>query len=328
MSQHPPPDHDASRRAYAARINRVIDFIDAHLADPMDLSTLADVANFSPWHFHRVFQAMTGETLADRVRRRRLEAAAQRLLATPAQAALAVALDVGFGSAEVFTRAFRAHFGMTPSHWRRGGWRDWARQRHLELRKIHQEVRKENQAAALIFLEHPEHWPLGRLNEEPSLTMNIDIRTLPPRRLAYMRYTGPYGHPGINETWQRFMAWGAQRGLTQPRRTMYGISQDNPEITPPERCRYDCCVEVDASFDPEGIVGVQDLAGGRYACALFTGTGATIAQAWMTLYGQWMPSSGWQAGDGPALELYDKDFVMDETTGQFSCLLCVPIKSL
>src|SRR6476646_11717671 len=100
-----------NRSWYTASINRVVDHIDAHLAEPLDLETLAAVAHFSPWHFHRLFQALTGETLADRVRRRRLETAAARLLATPPQPALRIALDVGFGSAEVFTRAFRAHFG-------------------------------------------------------------------------------------------------------------------------------------------------------------------------------------------------------------------------
>ena len=103
---------------YVARINRVFDYIDEHLADPLDLAKLAAVAFVSPWHFHRVFQALTGETLADRVRRRRVEVAATRLLAQPPAPALTIALDVGFGSPEVFTRAFRAHFGVTPTAWR------------------------------------------------------------------------------------------------------------------------------------------------------------------------------------------------------------------
>ena len=77
------------RSWYIASINRVVDYIDAHLAESLDLETLADVAHFSPWHFHRLFQAFTGETLADRVRRRRLETAAARLLESPPQSALA-----------------------------------------------------------------------------------------------------------------------------------------------------------------------------------------------------------------------------------------------
>src|SRR2546430_2581137 len=121
------------RRAYLARVNRVIDHIDANLAAPLDLGALAEVAHFSPWHFHRVFQAMTGETVVERVRRRRLEIAASRLLSSPPVPALRIALDVGFGSAEVFSRAFRAHFGVTPTAWRRGAFREWAERQHAEM---------------------------------------------------------------------------------------------------------------------------------------------------------------------------------------------------
>lgn len=140
-----------SRQRYVARINRVVDHIDAHLAEPLDLAALAAVAHFSPWHFHRLFQAMTGETLAERVRRRRLEVAAARLLASPPQSALSVGLSVGFASAEVFTRAFKAHFGVTPSAWRRGGWRAWAAGHQEQLRKIHQAERKAHQAVVVTL---------------------------------------------------------------------------------------------------------------------------------------------------------------------------------
>ncbi len=106
MSHHP---------SYTARVNRVMDHIEAHLDETLDLYALAGIAQLSPFHFHRLFQALTGETLADRVRRRRLEVAAGRLLMRPDSTALRIALDVGFNSAEAFTRAFRAHFGVTPT---------------------------------------------------------------------------------------------------------------------------------------------------------------------------------------------------------------------
>jgi AraC family transcriptional regulator len=318
--------------AYVARINRVVDHISAHIrtqgTEPLDLATLAGVAHFSPWHFHRVFQAMTGETLADCVRRLRLEAAAQRLLASPPQAALTVALDVGFASAEVFTRAFRAHFGMTPTAWRRGGWREWSGRQRRHLSKIHQEVHKAHQATATLFRDDPDDWPAGQPTTEKGLTMNVEIKTLPAMRLAYLRHTGPYGHPGIPQTWQRFMTWHAQNARATVGTRMYGISQDNPDVTPPGKCRYDCCVEVPPAFQPKGEVGVQAFDGGRYACVRFTGTSATIHDAWMKMFGEWLPGSGWQAGDAPSLELYGDDMAPDPKTGAFTCWLCVPVRPL
>jgi AraC family transcriptional regulator len=314
------------RSWYTAAINRVVDHIDAHLAEPLDLETLAGVAHFSPWHFHRLFQALTGETLADRVRRCRLEAAAGRLMSSPPESALRIALDVGFGSAEVFSRAFRTHFGMTPTAWRRGGFRAWARKHGLQLRKIHQADRKAHQATAVAFSQDGDLWPHGRHRRRGGKKMQVEMRTLPETRVAYMRHVGPYGSSSITKMWQRFAAWCGANGLLEPRPTMYGISQDSPKITAPDKCRYDACVEVDARFQPKDDVGVQTIWGGRYACARFTGTAAEIHGAWMRFIGDWIPDSGYQCENHAALELYEPDFTVDPKTGAFSCLLCMPVR--
>lgn len=317
----------ASRHRYIARINRVVDHIDAHLGEPLDLIALAAVANFSPWHFHRVFQAMTGETLAERVRRRRLEVAAARLLGSPPESALVVAVGVGFGSAEVFTRAFKAHFGVTPSAWRRGAWREWAARHQQQLSKIHQAERKAHQAVVAALCHDGVPRPVVAATDLKGTTMNVELKTLPDMRLAYMRHTGPYGSPGISQTWQRFGAWAAQHGAMKPGGAMVGISQDSPDLTAPEKCRYDACVEVDAEFRPEGEVGVQTLPGRRYACGHFNGTALEIHAAWQRMFGEWLPDSGWQTDEGPAIELYDLSG-MDAATERMTCLLCVPVRAL
>ena len=157
--------------------------------------------------------------------------------------------------------------------------------------------------------------------------MPVELKTLPPTRVAYMRHTGPYGDAGIGRVWQRFATWCADHGLMQPRRTMYGISQDDPSATPADLCRYDCCIEVDDDFKPEGEVGVQNLQGGRYACTRFVGTNADIHAAWERMFGVTLPQSGCEPEDAPALEMYDQDFAMDEKTGAFKCWLCVPVKA-
>lgn len=157
--------------------------------------------------------------------------------------------------------------------------------------------------------------------------MKVEIKTLPPVRVAYLRHVGPYGSSGIAQLWQRFAAWCGEHGLMEPRRVMYGISHDNPDVTPPEKCRYDACIEVGEDFKPQGEVGVQTLRGGRFACARFSGTSADIHGAWMRLC-DWLPDSGWQADDAPPVEVYGRDFAMDEKTGAFNCELCMPVRAL
>ena len=124
--------HQDSRSEYVDRMHRVLEHIDRELDQPLELERLARVANFSPFHFHRLFTAWMGETLGDYMRRRRLELAAQRLVAQPRLPVLQVALSVGFGSTEAFARAFKTRFGSTPT-----GWRDSQRRKRDQSKSKH-----------------------------------------------------------------------------------------------------------------------------------------------------------------------------------------------
>ena len=99
-------DHDEQafragiRAEYARRINRVLNYIDAHLDQPLDGAHLADIANFSRFHFHRIFAAWMGETLGSYAQRRRLEKAAFRLSCGSKETVLETALATGFQSAK------------------------------------------------------------------------------------------------------------------------------------------------------------------------------------------------------------------------------------
>lgn len=107
----------ATRHDYQARVVRVLRHIQEHLDGALDLQELARVACFSSFHFHRVFAAMTGETIADHVRRLRLERAAMQLRSSP-RPVIQVALDAGYQAHEAFTRAFKAAFGVSPAQFR------------------------------------------------------------------------------------------------------------------------------------------------------------------------------------------------------------------
>jgi AraC family transcriptional regulator len=128
-----------SRAEYAQRMHRVLAHIDQHLDRALSLPELAEVAHFSPFHFHRLFAAWMGETLGEYLRRRRVEVAAMRLSAQLRVKVLNVALSVGFGSSEAFTRAFRLRFGCAPSVWR-------DQRRVLRNSKMSQVVSKIDQA--------------------------------------------------------------------------------------------------------------------------------------------------------------------------------------
>jgi AraC family transcriptional regulator len=156
---------------------------------------------------------------------------------------------------------------------------------------------------------------------------DLELRTLRPIRVAYMRRVGPYGSPEITAMWGRFHAWCEANGLMSPRRTMYGVAQDNPNITPPDRLRYDACVEIDDGFQRNGVVDVQTLPGGTFACTSFRGTAAEIPAAWVRFLGHTIPQSGYEPDLVPGIEIYGSDFAVDPKTGAFECVLCMPVRN-
>lgn len=328
-------DQGAHRAEYAQRMNRVIDYIDLHLDQPLELARLAGVANFSPFHFHRVFAAWMGETLGDYTRRRRLEKAAFRLSSGQAESVLTTALAAGFGSGEAFARAFKLKFGCTPSAWRAD-----TRQRLAAQAPGHSAVpgAGSNPDQVLGKFDQAPKRGIGdddvSRNDTGDFHMNVTVIDLPAARVAYHRLIGPYG-PGIGAFWRATVApWIASHGLDQ--QTCYGVGHDDPSITVPDKCRYDACVSLPASarqsFDSAGSAGITTLPGGRYAVARFEGRPAALADAWTWLTRDWLPDSGLQPDDRPCFEMFSPNTVTKPHTGQevgrLVCDLCIPVRPL
>jgi AraC family transcriptional regulator len=132
--------------------------------------------------------------------------------------------------------------------------------------------------------------------------MEVRIESVPVMRVAFMRHNGPYRQVG--QTWGRLCAWAGPRGLVGPRTVMLGVAHDDPQVTPPEKLRYDACLTVDGRFKPEGDVGVQEVGGGEYAVTTHRGPYDTIGQTVTRLCGEWLPASGREPRPVPMFEIY------------------------
>jgi AraC family transcriptional regulator len=307
---------------YRSRINRVMDHIHAHLGEALTLEQLAQVACFSPYHFHRIFTALVGETLGDHLRRIRLERAAGMLRGNPYHPVTEIALGCGFSSSAAFARAFRAHFGMSATDWRQGD-----RKGGKTLRKPGDTDRKEGKAVTLPG-EYNRSVKSLHTHQRRRKAMKVEIKELPPYHVAYMRHLGPYG-PGVSRHWEKFNRWAEARDLQPKGAVSLGISHDDPSITPPEKCRYDACVEVPPEFKPEPGVNLTDIPGGKYAVTRFKGTDRDIGKAWNDLFRTWLPSSGYQPDDRPCFELYISSGKKECPPGRtFECDICVPVRPL
>jgi AraC family transcriptional regulator len=141
--------------------------------------------------------------------------------------------------------------------------------------------------------------------------------------VVVMRYTGAYGEP-LGRFWRHTVnPWLADLGLLDCPR--YGVSLDNPMHTPPERCRYDACIELPPRLALEDVEsGI--IAGGTYAVVPFKGTSAEVGAAWDNLVGAVFASGAWRTdARRPPFEHYPRGSVFDDRTGRFTCELCLPV---
>lgn len=99
-------------------VQKMQDYIEEHLHEPITLVMLAKAAGYSPWHAARMFKEMTGKTPFDYIRSLRLSRAAMKLHNEDVKI-MDVALDFVFDSHEGFTRAFSKQFGITPKDYTR-----------------------------------------------------------------------------------------------------------------------------------------------------------------------------------------------------------------
>lgn len=302
---------ESSLAEYHTRIGKVLDYINAHMAEDLPLETLADAACFSSFHFHRIFSSMTGETPAGYVNRLRLERSANLLITSPSVSITEIALACGFSSSATFSRSFKKHFGIPASQVRD----------ESKKCKTESKIGKARGSITPYIEDGHTHRQQSR---ERSASMNVTITQLPPYHIVYAASLKGYVQEHIDAVWRKICGWAGPHPWFGRETKMIGIGFDNPNITPKEKCRYYACLTVPSEVHPPSGFGVMDLPGGTYAVKHFEGKTAQLADAYGELYGHWLPKSGYQPANSPCYEVYTS-LPEHSDTGNFVIEICLPI---
>jgi AraC family transcriptional regulator len=254
--------------ANEARLLRVLDHIHDNPAGDLSLDALSDIAAMSRFHWHRVFRAMTGETLAQAVRRIRMQRASY-LLAMTDQPLAEIAASVGMDNLASFNRCFAEHFLMSPAAFRKRG----------ELRP---------------FVRTP-------LNRRDPMHP-VSIRSEAPIRLAALPHKGAYHE--IARAFQRLSALMASRDLFRRSGRMIAAFYDDPQSTAEPDLRSHAGFELTKAADLSAPLEDVTLPGGRQAVLTYTGPYAGLPAAYDELFGIWLPQSGEEPADAPSFEVY------------------------
>jgi AraC family transcriptional regulator len=253
---------------YGARMDRVIAYVFDHLDDDLDLTRLAEVACLSRYHWHRIYHAMRGETIAATVRRLRLHRASG-WLANTEMPIDQVAAKSGFGSVESFTRIFKAAHGMPPAKYRREG-------------------------------SHRRFDPQPK--DGSNLMQHVEIRVLPQMQAATVPHRGSYME--IDRAFAKLFGTLGARNLLGPGQRMFGIYYDDPASIAEAELRSRAGIVAATSLPIEPPLEPVTIAGGEYAVLRHKGPYADMRRSYEFLYGTWLPQSGREPADAPCVEEY------------------------
>lgn len=261
--------------AYCQQINQVIKAIIRAPGEDWTTERLASLAGISAFHFHRVFRAVTGETMFAFLQRRRLLRAIE-LMDEDCFTLTDIALECGFDSGSSLSRAFRKYLGCTPSEYRR---------RHPPL---------------LL--------PPARVRTQDKLPLPVEIREAKRRPAIIVERRGMIENSFERAASEAFgvLAQELKRinGWSFVRERI-GICPDEASLVPDAEARYQAGFVYDGEL-PAMQEEVQriEIPAGRWVVGLHQGSYETLWQLWNRLYRNWLPASGLQLRDAAPFEIY------------------------
>lgn len=258
----------AAVQRYQARMQRVLDHIDRHLEDDLDLDGLSAIAAFSKFHFHRQFTATFGLSVHRYVQLARMKRASYRLAYRDDERVTDIAMEAGYDAPDAFARAFRQRFGQSPSSFRKSpDWEPWL--------------------AAFGPLDNAR----SKLMQKTYSPDDVEIRDVPPTPVAILEHRGDPATLGT--TIHRFIAWRKATGLNPKTSPTFNVWRSERHPASPADYSIDLCAGTDRPIEPNGeAIRPGQIPGGRCAVLRVVGDTDNLEPAALYLYRDWLPASG------------------------------------
>ena len=297
-------EKDLLREEYTLRINKVQDYIEEHLAEELSLAKLSEVAHFSPYHFHRIFSSLTGETLFEYIQRARLEKAASSLIANPNETVTQMALNCGFSNQASFAKAFKKRWKISATGFREKymTYQKRTGKAKSKIGKVSSELRCYNNPVIKKQCDVKEKFE--------DIAFSVEVKDIQEMHTVYIRHTGPYQQDAdlFERLFNKLDKWvkSTVPQHTQDIKTLI-LCHDSPNITDENKLRISMCLTVPKGINGEGEIGNLTIAGGKYAVGHFELAYDEYGSAWGVMYSKWLPESGYQPDDRLAFELSSKN---------------------
>ncbi|MGB5817955.1 MAG: AraC family transcriptional regulator [Saonia sp.] len=296
---------------YIRRINWALKFIDDNLDSELSLETVSKIALYSPFHFHRIFKAVIGETLNSYIIRRRIEKTASVLMHKKETNITELSLQYGFNSNSSFTRAFKKFYGVSPSEFKKQN-----PSRFSKISKVQSKNGQENQIFEKYICNIDNHLNWIKMNAK------IEIKEMPKLNLAGITHLGTNG---IENAFERLTKWANTKGLLQhPETKMARVFYDSFKITAPDKVRMSICLLTNEPLEVGGEINRVTIHKGKCIVGSFEITPNDFEKSWSGLF-IWMNENGYKKREENPFEIYHNDF-RKHPENKFIVDLYIPIE--
>lgn len=286
------------------QLEKAVVFIENNLTEDIKVEEVAGVTGYSYYHFHRIFEAVSGETIGNYIRSRRLKRASDDLLYTDKKI-LDIAINYQFESQEAFSRAFKKTYKVSPGTYRK--------------KRIHTFIGSKNELTS-IQLKH--------LYE--SITIQPVIRQIKEVMLIGIRYKNTLDKNRSLEMWNVFNARAKEIKNCVAGIRGYGVCEVDLDFDLnkfSEKTEFNQFIGAEVcSFNeiPQDMVA-KTLVGGKYAVFTHKGKMDTLRMTYEYIWGTWVLCSGFEIDQRDDFEFYDERFLgLDNELSEFD--ICIPVK--
>ncbi|WP_299547732.1 AraC family transcriptional regulator [Seonamhaeicola sp.] len=255
---------------YQERLHVIMEYIHNNLDHPIDIKTLAELSNFSPFHFHRISRALLGEPIGAYISRTRIETAAKMIRYTSLDME-SIAYNVGFETPSSLSKKFKSHFGISPTAYRKN--------KSYTLKPV-------SQMETTLNIKKPKF---------------IDLED---KQCMYYRMQGAYQTLDYAGAWEKLWEQVKEQKLFTKGIELIGVPHDDPKVTEDDKIRYDACLVIHKDAKPIGDIGVKTLKGGKFAVFLYQGSYKYFEQVYNYMFNDWLLNSEHELRDVPVRERY------------------------
>lgn len=264
-------------------IIKVKNYIQQNINKKLPLEELAKEANYSTFHFQRIFKSVVGETPKQYIKRVRLENASHFITLKPSISILEVAFEFGFTSLESFSRAFKNYYKVSP---------DGFRKSTEEQKTVIIQAKINKTLDINLYLSKS----ITKITED----MVIEIVKLPAKKSLYISTTLKSPET-VTESYRKIKQWTEVRDLTTSNTELFGLLHDYPLYTSLDKCRFYTCISVDAKPKVRGEINYVEIPSRTYISFKLKGGITILIQSITKLNKHWLPESGYEFAHFPAV---------------------------